>query len=93
VNDYIAVHTAERLSRLGLAIPQDIALIGFDNIVRTLPEGVGLTTVAQPFEEIGKAAANLFIRRSESPSTPPAHIELPTELIIRESSESPAISP
>jgi LacI family transcriptional regulator len=85
-NDYEAVRAAERLQRLNLRVPQDVALAGFDSIVKTLPNGIGLTSVAQPFEELGRTAANTFLRRIESPSILPAYIELPAQLILRESS-------
>ena len=88
-NDYEAERTARRLSLLGLGVPQDVALVGFDDIVQTLPHGVGLTSVAQPFEEIGQTAAGLFLNRIKNPAAPTAHIELPTRLVIRSSSSEP----
>lgn len=88
VNDYIAVGAANRLSNMGLKVPQDVSLIGFDNLVHTLPSGIGLTTVAQRFEQIGKSAAELIVRRLEKPNSPTAHIELAAELIVRDSTAS-----
>ena len=88
-NDYEAERTVRRLHLLGLKVPQDVALVGFDDIVQTLPNGVGLTSVAQPFEEIGQTAAGLFLQRRESPSAPPAHVDLPTRLVVRSSSDGP----
>jgi len=85
VNDDEAVRVANRLLELGLQVPDDVSLIGFDNIVRTLPSGVAFTTVAQPFEDIGKAATKLFLRRMTDPSALPIHIELPTQMISRDS--------
>lgn len=85
-NDYEAERTVRRLHLLGLRVPQDVALVGFDDIVQTLPNGIGLTSVAQPFEEIGQMAAQLFLNRIENPSAPPAHVDLPTRLVIRSSS-------
>ena len=86
VNDYTAVMVAEHLATRNLAVPQDVSVIGFDNIVPTLPQGVGLTTVAQPFEDIGRTAAELIIRRLEKPSVPLADIHLPAQILVRESS-------
>lgn len=88
VTDYVAVDTAERLERLGLSVPGDVALTGFDNIVPTLPNGMGLTTAAQPYEEIGTAAVELLLRRLEDRHAPPRSVELPVRLIARESSAS-----
>ena len=83
--DYLAVSLAERLEYLGLSVPQDVALTGFDGIVPALPNGMGLTTVAQPFEEIGTAAVDLLMQRMKNP-LPPRSVELPAHLIVRESS-------
>jgi len=83
--DYMAVDVAERLAYLGLSVPEDVALTGFDDIVPTLPNGVGLTTVAQPYEEIGGAAVDLLIRRIKDRVSPPRSVELPAQLIVRSS--------
>jgi DNA-binding LacI/PurR family transcriptional regulator len=88
VSDYTAVGLAERLERLGLSVPGDVALTGFDNIVPTLPDGTGLTTVAQPYEEIGMRAVELLLRRIRDRRAPSASVELPARLIVRESSAS-----
>ena len=88
VNDYMAVGLAERLEYLGLSTPQDVALTGFDNIVPTLPDGMGLTTAAQPYEEIGITAVDLLMRRIKAPLSPPVSVELPVGLIVRASSLS-----
>lgn len=84
--DYLAVSLAERLEFLGLSIPQDVALTGFDDIVPALPNGLGLTTAAQSFEEIGMTAVDLLLRRREDPLSPPESVELPARLIVRASS-------
>ncbi|MEO7717131.1 MAG: substrate-binding domain-containing protein [Capsulimonas sp.] len=85
VNDVEAMRLSERLEALGLSIPGDVSVIGFDNIIRALPDGLGLTTVAQSFEEIGKSAAKQFLRRVADPALPHTRIEIPTHLVIRES--------
>ena len=86
VSDYMAVGVAERLEHLGLAPAKDVALTGFDDIIPTLPNGMGLTTVAQPYEEIGSAAVDLLMRRINNPSAPPKSVELPARLVARASS-------
>ena len=85
-NDYMADSFAARLERLGLSVPKDVALTGFDNIIPALPNGTGLTTAAQPFEQIGIAAVDLLMRRIKDPSSPPTSLELPVRLIVRASS-------
>ncbi len=86
LTDYTAVGLAERLEYLGLSAPGDVALTGFDNIVPTLPNGVGLTTAAQPYEEIGMAAVDLLVRRIKNREASPVSVELPARLIVRGSS-------
>ncbi len=88
--DYVAVSLAERLGHLGLSIPQDVALTGFDGIVPALPNGLGLTTVAQPYEEIGITAVDLLMRRMKDPLLPPKSVELPARLVVSASSTSRA---
>ena len=89
-NDYSAVFLMHHLQNLGLSVPGDVAVTGFDDIIPALPNGVGLTTIAQPYEEIGKMAVNLLLRRIKDPSAPVATIELPARLVVRESSAPPA---
>jgi len=85
-NDYEAERTMQRLHQLHLSVPHDVALVGFDDIVQTLPNGIGLTSVAQPFEDVGRTAADIFLRRIENPASAPVHIDLPNHLVIRDSS-------
>lgn len=84
--DYLAVDLAERLEKLGLSVPQDVALTGFDGIVPTLPNGLGLTTATQPYEEMGIAAAELLLRRRENFERPFERVELVAKLLVRSSS-------
>ena len=88
-NDYAAVDLMYRLQTLGLTVPRDVALAGFDNIIPALPNGVGLTTVAQPFEEIGRKAVELLLRRMKEPAAAIKAIELSANLVVRESSAGP----
>lgn len=89
-NDYTAVHLTEHLNRLGLSVPAEVAVSGFDDIVAALPGGGGLTTVAQPYEEIGKKAVELILRRMADPAAPLVTANLPALLIVRGSSRPPA---
>lgn len=85
-NDYSAVDLALRLGNLGLSVPNDVAITGFDSIVPALPNGIGLTSPAQPYEEIGRKAAELILRRRKDLTAPIQSVELPAPLIVRESS-------
>lgn len=91
VNDHTAMNVCRRLLAMGLRVPEDIALCGFDDNCAVLPNDVGLTTIAQPFEQIGSAAAEIFLARCTEPSLtspPPRHIELPARLVLRGSTNS-----
>lgn len=84
VNDVEAMYAARRLDRLGLSVPADVSLMGFDNVVDRVG-AVGLTTVEQPFEQIGEAAGQLLLQRLRKPSTPFSFVRIPTRLVLRES--------
>jgi len=88
-NDYTAMNLMRRLESMGLSVPGDVALTGFDDILPVLPNGVSLTTVAQPFEEIGRKAGELLLQRSQNRSLAPRSVELPAHLVVRESSRLP----
>ncbi|MCW3058619.1 MAG: regulatory protein LacI:Periplasmic binding protein/LacI transcriptional regulator, partial [Capsulimonas sp.] len=84
-NDYTAVNVAAHLEKLGLMVPTDVAVTGFDNIIQTLPSGLGLTTIAQPYEEIGQRAAQLLLSRHKNPLAATEFVEMPSQLIVRDS--------
>ena len=87
-NDYSAVYLVRRLETLGLSVPGDVAVTGFDDIVPVLPNGVGLTTAMQPYEDMGRKAAELILRRMKDPAAPLISARLPAPLIIRDSSRN-----
>ena len=80
-NDATAVRLLEAASKAGVRVPQDLAVVGFDDI--PLAEVFSLTTVAQPSQEIGAQAAQLLIDRIQGDSSPPQRLHLPTRLIVR----------
>ncbi len=88
VNDYVALDIYRHLRGLGLRVPEDVSLCGFDDILPALPDGRGLTTVAQPFDQIGRAAAEVLLARlsgDSSENSGPVSLELPARLVVRES--------
>ena len=85
VSDVYAAAAIHAAKKLGISVPRDMAVIGFDNIdiaTMTVPM---ITTVAQPTYQLGAQACNLMIEQIEYPSTPQKKIILNTELILRES--------
>lgn len=88
-NDVSAFGAMEAARVLGLRIPDDCSIIGFDDIPQASQVHPPLTTVRQPLAEMGRAAAQLLLTYIEQPDAPIQRIELPTELIIRESCRPP----
>jgi LacI family transcriptional regulator len=70
-------------------IPQDVALVGFDQVSWDIPGKNSITTVMQPGYELGRAAASRLIQRLQQPGSPRQDIILPHQLVIRSSSRSP----
>ncbi len=85
VNDYTAIKVVKVARSLGLRIPEDAAIVGFDDIEQASQIETPLTTVAQPRYEIGVRAAHLLIDRLKGVKTSLSQLILPTSLVIRES--------
>jgi len=85
VNDAVALELLRATQRLGLRVPEDLALVGFDDLNFAAHLSPPLTTVAQPRMDVGLRAGHLLINRIEGQGVSPRHIELPTSLIVRES--------
>lgn len=85
VNDLVALDVMQAAHTLRLRLPQDLALVGFDNEHFASRLSPSLTTMAQPFFDIGLRAGTLLLSQIEGLATAPKHIELPVSLIIRES--------
>jgi LacI family transcriptional regulator len=85
-NDVMAIGALKALRAVGLKVPQDVALIGFDDTPIASMVEPALTTVRQPIERMGSMAVELLLDllASSSSDQVPAHrIILPTELIVR----------
>lgn len=83
-NDVMAMAAMAAIREKGLAIPDDISIIGFDDIPQASFTSPPLTTVAQPIQDIGRIAADLLIERiSGSTSRPSQMIILDVKLVVR----------
>lgn len=85
VNDVMAIGAINVLSRAGLRVPDDVSVIGFDNIPQTSAMMPSITTIAQPIAELGKVSISLLLDRIKKGQNPPSRIVLPTTLVERES--------
>ena len=73
----------------GLNIPDDISIVGFDDMPWANLLQPPLTAIAQPTYELGKQAAELLLARLQNPDKPVARVQLDTTLIVRGPSGKP----
>lgn len=85
VNDPAAFGAIKAIEEKGLTIPNDIAIVGFSDDVRSELISCPLTTVRQPAYQIGKRAAEKLIKMIDTNEEPIENIVLKNEIIIRES--------
>lgn len=83
--DYVAIGIMKEAKHNGLLVPQDLAIVGFDDIPAAEVIEPSLTTVRQPKLEMGDYAINLLIDKLEGRELSVKHKELQTKFIIRES--------
>jgi LacI family kdg operon repressor len=76
------------LKKKGLSIPEDTAVLGFDDLDWAPVVGPGITTIAQPTYEIGVTAMERVLQRMEGDDSPAQQIALPGRMIIRGSTPS-----
>jgi LacI family transcriptional regulator len=84
-NDVGAVAVVEACEAVGLQIPDDVSVVGFDDITIAGLKRIGLTTIAQPVPLQAERAVSMLLERIERPTLPPRHIRVPVELRVRES--------
>jgi LacI family transcriptional regulator len=84
-NDVSAFGALDAAKSLGLRVPEDISIVGFDDIPMSSYVHPALTTVRQPLFEMGVTATKLLISMLAKIELPTEHIELPTQFIIRAS--------
>jgi len=84
-NNLMAVGAIEAIHARNLKIPQDVAIIGFDDLPWADALDPPLTMVRQPAYEVGRAAAELLLKRLDNRNSPPAWLRLRPRLILRQS--------
>jgi LacI family transcriptional regulator len=84
-NDQMAYAVLDAVEECGLRAPDDVSVVGFDDIVSSAHVRPPLTTVRQPFEEMGRQAADMLLSALSHESGPPRHVRMPTDLAIRAS--------
>lgn len=84
-SDTIAIGAYQAAWRAGLQIPQDISIIGYDNIQLTQYLSPPLSTVHQPKDELAKLAVERLISRIKNPEQALQNLSLKPEIVLRES--------
>lgn len=84
-NDTMALGALRAMREVGIKVPEDIAIVGFDDIPNAISSPVPLTTVRQPTQEMGVAAVNSLIKKITQPASDFENLIFPTELIVRKS--------
>ncbi len=85
--DIMAVGAIKYLNSAGYKIPQDVSVIGFDNIALATIVEPSLTTIAQPTRKIGEVAARILLAKINGEKGIVDQIIFEPEFIIRESTE------
>jgi LacI family transcriptional regulator, galactose operon repressor len=83
-NDILAIELIDELERGGRRVPDDVSVVGFDGIAIGALARIGLTTVAQPHDELAAAGIRLLLDRIErGAGDPPRRILLDPQLVVR----------
>ncbi len=85
VNDEMAAGALRAAHEMGLSVPSDLSVVGFDNITMSHYTDPPLTTVSPAKEHMGKLAVSRVLEMIENKETPPRRQETPVELIVRNS--------
>jgi LacI family transcriptional regulator len=73
----------------GLTVPDDVSVVGFDDIQGAAYHNPSLTTIRQPLQHMGKVAARILLQRIRGQATFPDSVPILPELVIRESTCPP----
>jgi LacI family transcriptional regulator len=87
-NDIMALGVMDAVRSRGLRIPDDVSIVGFDDIPQSAVVRPALTTVNQPLEKMGRVATQMLLDLLRQPDKEVGRIELPTELVIRDSCQN-----
>jgi LacI family transcriptional regulator len=87
-NDMSAIATIEMAVELGLQVPGDLSVVGFDNIQESALCSPPLTTVSQPVRQMGQRSIELLIQLIRGEAAEVTHITLATELVVRQSTQA-----
>jgi DNA-binding LacI/PurR family transcriptional regulator len=84
-NDLMALGAVAALHDAGRRVPQDVAVIGFDDSHAALVSRPPLTTIRQPLEDMAGEMARLVLTHIDDPDSPPTSVIFEPTLVVRES--------
>jgi LacI family transcriptional regulator len=88
-NDISAIATMDMALTLGVQVPHDLSVVGFDNIPESTLTRPMLTTVEQPIQLMGQRAIELLVAILDGERPDPRQVRLPTRLVVRDSTAGP----
>lgn len=89
-NDLSAIAVIERAASLGLTVPGDLSVVGFDDVPEAARLSTPLTTIRQSMQQLGEEAVGLLLALMEGDQPSEMHIRLPTALVRRATTAPPA---
>ncbi|MGY0021312.1 LacI family DNA-binding transcriptional regulator [Streptomyces sp. cg35] len=92
-NDLLAIGAVNAATRRGVSVPEELTIVGYDDIDFAETAGVALTTVRQPARAIGRRAAELLLQQVADPQAERANVVFQPELVIRSSSRAVRTGP
>jgi LacI family transcriptional regulator len=88
-NDNMAVGAMQTARARGVGIPEDLSIVGFDDLEEAEIVTPALTTIRQPLAEMGRIAVSLLMRLLDNQRLEALHVELGTRLVVRDSTAPP----
>jgi LacI family transcriptional regulator len=82
-NDTSAIVTMDVAATLGLRVPDDLSVVGFDNVPESALAEPALTTIEQPIQLMGERAVEILVDLLAGREPPATHVRLPTRLVRR----------
>jgi LacI family transcriptional regulator len=90
--DLLALGAVDAARARGLSVPADFSVVGFDDLPQAAQSFPGLTTVRQPLHDMGQKAARALLSLIDGQRLLMEHMEVGTELVVRNSTAPPAAS-
>lgn len=85
LSDLLALGVYKAVSSVGLTVPEDVSVVGYDNIFATEYVAPPLTTVNQPKKETGRRSIELLLRSIKEPQESPTGLVLDPHIVVRDS--------